>query len=144
MLADLQVPNSCRHVLLCGSPELGQDSDGWSIIIDSIRCKNPIRACLRSQQSIPTAADTRSTLSEEEHVGRQTGYAPVNGLQMYYGLHGIGDRVIPPLVLLHGGGDTIQTSFDHVLTELSRDRQVIAFDQQGYGHTADIPDRPFL
>lgn len=71
------------------------------------------------------------------------GYAPVNGLQMYYEIHGTADFATSPLVLLHGGGDTIQTSFGHVLFELSRNRQVIAFEQQGYGHTADIPDRPF-
>jgi pimeloyl-ACP methyl ester carboxylesterase len=46
-------------------------------------------------------------------------------------------------VLLHGGGDTIETSFGHVLPEFARDRQVIAFEQQGYGYTADIADRPF-
>jgi pimeloyl-ACP methyl ester carboxylesterase len=49
----------------------------------------------------------------------------------------------PPLVLLYGGGDTIKTSFAHILPELARNRQVIAFEQQGYGHTADISDRPF-
>lgn len=42
-----------------------------------------------------------------------------------------------PLVLLHGGGDTIGTSFGHVLPVLARDRQVIAFEQQGFGHTDD-------
>ena len=35
------------------------------------------------------------------------------------------------------------TSFGHVLPDFARDRQVIAFEQQGYGHTADIVDRPF-
>jgi len=39
--------------------------------------------------------------------------------------------------------DTIQTSFGHILPELARNRQVIAFERQGYGHTADIADRPF-
>jgi pimeloyl-ACP methyl ester carboxylesterase len=48
----------------------------------------------------------------------------------------------PPLVLLHGGGDTIQTSFGKILPELARKRRVIAFERQGYGHTADI-ERPF-
>jgi hypothetical protein len=48
-----------------------------------------------------------------------------------------------PLVLLHGGEDTIGTSFGHVLPVLARDRQVIAFEQQGFGHTANIADRPF-
>ncbi|MDQ1454337.1 MAG: hypothetical protein QOK38_4203 [Acidobacteriaceae bacterium] len=73
----------------------------------------------------------------------QTGYAPVNGLKMYYEIHGAANRTHPPLVLLHGGGDTIRTSFGHLLPALARDRQVIAFEQQGFGHTADIADRPF-
>lgn len=73
----------------------------------------------------------------------QTGYAPVNGLRLYFEIHGSAKAAQPPLVLLHGGGDTIMTSFGHILPELARDRQVIAFEQQGYGHTADIVDRPF-
>jgi pimeloyl-ACP methyl ester carboxylesterase len=70
------------------------------------------------------------------------GYAPVNGLRLYYEIHGAANPAQPPLVLLHGGGDTIETSFGHVLPALARTRQVIAFEQQGYGHTADV-DRPF-
>ena len=54
-----------------------------------------------------------------------------------------GDPAQPPLVLLHGGGDTIQTSFGQILPALAGERQVIAFEQQGYGHAADIADRPF-
>jgi len=73
----------------------------------------------------------------------QTGYAPVNGLRLYYEIHGPANPVPPPLVLLHGGGDTIETSFGHVLPELARTRRVIAFEQQGCGRTADIADRPF-
>ncbi len=73
----------------------------------------------------------------------QTGYAPVNGLRLYYEIHGVPSPGRPPLVLLHGGGDTIGTSFGHILPALARNRQVIAFEQQGYGHTADIADRPF-
>jgi pimeloyl-ACP methyl ester carboxylesterase len=73
----------------------------------------------------------------------QTGYALVNGLKMYYEIHGAASRTRLPLVLLHGGGDTIRTSFGHLLPALARDRQVIAFEQQGFGHTADIADRPF-
>jgi pimeloyl-ACP methyl ester carboxylesterase len=73
----------------------------------------------------------------------QSSYAPVNGLKVYCKIHGSpGDRK-PPLVLIHGGGDTIGTSFGHVLPALARDRQVVAFEQQGYGHTADVADRPF-
>lgn len=73
----------------------------------------------------------------------QSGYAPINGLQIYFEIHGTAIPERPPLVLLHGGGDTIKTSFGHILPELARSRQIIAFEQQGYGHTADIADRPF-
>ncbi|HWA87860.1 MAG TPA: alpha/beta hydrolase [Opitutus sp.] len=73
----------------------------------------------------------------------QTGYAPVNGLRLYYEIHGTARPGRVPLVLLHGGGDTIGTSFGQLLPVLARERQVIAFEQQGFGHTADIADRPF-
>jgi pimeloyl-ACP methyl ester carboxylesterase len=63
---------------------------------------------------------------------QKRGYAPVDGLRIYYEIHGTASPTHPPLVLLHGGGDTIETSFGHVLPEFARDRQVIAFEQQGY------------
>ena len=72
---------------------------------------------------------------------QQTGYAPVNGLRMYYEVHGPTGRW--PLVLLHGGGDTIETSFGQLLPVLARSRRIIAFEQQGCGRTSDIDDRPF-
>jgi len=72
-----------------------------------------------------------------------SGYAPVNGLNIYYEIHSVADERKTPLVLLHGGGDTIQTSFRYVLPALARDRQIIAFEQQGCGRTADIAERPF-
>jgi pimeloyl-ACP methyl ester carboxylesterase len=64
-------------------------------------------------------------------------YVNVNGLNMYYEIHGEGR----PLVLLHGAFSAIGTSFGKVLPELARNRQVIAFEMQAHGHTADI-DRP--
>lgn len=70
-------------------------------------------------------------------------YAPVNGLRMYYEVHGEPRPETVPLVLLHGGGDTIGTSFGQILPELARSRRIVAFERQGYGHTADIADRPF-
>lgn len=67
----------------------------------------------------------------------RSGYAPVNGLGLYYEIHGTGR----PLVLLHGSLTTIDTSFGGVLPRLAASRQVIAVDMQGHGRTADI-DRP--
>jgi pimeloyl-ACP methyl ester carboxylesterase len=66
----------------------------------------------------------------------QTGYAPVNGLSMYYEIHGTGQ----PLVLLHGAYMTIEL-MGKLVPELARSRQVIAVEFQGHGHTADV-DRP--
>jgi pimeloyl-ACP methyl ester carboxylesterase len=65
-----------------------------------------------------------------------TGYAAVNGLKMYYEVHGSGPG--RPLVLLHGGLQTIGLSFNSVLPELAAGRQVIAAELQGHGRTADI------
>jgi pimeloyl-ACP methyl ester carboxylesterase len=69
----------------------------------------------------------------------KSGFARVNGLDMYYELHGAGGT---PLVLIHGGGSTIGTNFGRVLPLLSRNRRVIAVEVQAHGHTRDI-DRPF-
>jgi len=66
----------------------------------------------------------------------RAGYAPVNGLSMYYEIHGEG----PPLLLLHGAYMTIDL-MGPLLPGLARSRQVIAVELQGHGHTADI-DRP--
>ena len=65
-----------------------------------------------------------------------TGYAPVNGLKLYYEIHGRGE----PLILIHGGVVGI-TMFGPNLATLSEKRKVIAVELQGHGHTADI-DRP--
>ncbi|MCX6049047.1 MAG: alpha/beta hydrolase [Chloroflexi bacterium] len=67
----------------------------------------------------------------------QTGYAPVNGLELYYEIHGAGE----PLVLLHGGFGLTSMFDDELLPRLAEKRQVIAVDLQGHGRTADI-DRP--
>ena len=68
----------------------------------------------------------------------QTGYASVNGLQMYYEMHGSGGT---PLLLLHGGLFNIDLQFGALLPSLAATRQVIATDFQGHGRTNDL-DRP--
>src|SRR5213080_199294 len=65
----------------------------------------------------------------------ESGHAPVNGIDMYYEVHGRSDGV--PLVLLHGGGSTIEVTFGRVLPFLGRSRRVIAVEEQGHGRTTD-------
>jgi len=76
---------------------------------------------------------SRATRSQKSTQG----YASVNGLNMYYEVHGTGQ----PLVLLHGAFSAIGTSFGKLLPPLANGRQVIAFELQAHGRTADI-DRP--
>jgi pimeloyl-ACP methyl ester carboxylesterase len=71
---------------------------------------------------------------KETHAGT---YASVNGLRMYYEVHGAG----APVVLLHGGFCTIETDFRKLIPILSRRFKVIALEQQAHGRTGDI-NRP--
>src|SRR5213592_4454506 len=63
-----------------------------------------------------------------------TGYAPVNGLKMYYEIHGSGE----PVVLLHGAFMAVTGDWMDWINELAKTRKVIAVDMQGHGRTADI------
>ena len=77
------------------------------------------------------------TNGDDARAPGTSGYAEVNDLEMYYEIHGSG----PPLVLLHGAFSAIGTSFGELLPALAETRQVIAFELQAHGRTADI-DRP--
>jgi pimeloyl-ACP methyl ester carboxylesterase len=63
----------------------------------------------------------------------KSGYSEVNGLTMYYEIYGQGK----PLVLIHGGGSTIQTSFGRIIPLLAKHRQIIGVELQAHGHTND-------
>lgn len=78
------------------------------------------------QTDAPTATTT-------EQPRPQGAYARVNGLDMYYEIHGTGH----PLVLLHGGVLTIDLTFGAMIPTLAATHQVIAVELQGHGHTAD-------
>lgn len=62
-----------------------------------------------------------------------SGYAEVNGLNMYYEFYGEGK----PLVLIHGGGSTIQTTFEKIIPFLAENRKIIAVELQAHGRTGD-------
>lgn len=63
-----------------------------------------------------------------------TGYAPINGMKMYYEIHGSGE----PMVLLHGAFMAISGDWNDWINELAKTRKVIAIEMQGHGQTADI------
>ncbi|HWI90130.1 MAG TPA: alpha/beta hydrolase [Flavisolibacter sp.] len=63
----------------------------------------------------------------------KSGYSEVNGLNMYYEIYGEGK----PLVLIHGGGSTIQSNFEKVIPLFAQGRKVIAVELQAHGRTKD-------
>ena len=65
---------------------------------------------------------------------KTAGYAQVNGLKMYYEIYGSGSI---PLVLIHGGGSTIETTFGNILPFLSDYGKLIAVELQAHGRTSD-------
>lgn len=72
-----------------------------------------------------------------------SGYATVDGLNIYYELHGGAPNTDEtPIVLLHGGVMSIDTAFDDLIPRFARTRPVIAIEQQGHGHTADRDTPP--
>lgn len=72
---------------------------------------------------------------QKEDTTQSTGsYSEVNGLKMYYEAHG---RSGDYLVLIHGGGSTLGTTFGKVIPILAKDYKVIAVELQGHGHTND-------
>jgi len=76
---------------------------------------------------------TTESTTNEKGTGQ---YADVNGINLYYEIHGTGR----PLILLHGGL-MMGEMFGPVIPRLAQRHQVITVDLQGHGRTADI-DRP--
>jgi pimeloyl-ACP methyl ester carboxylesterase len=92
-------------------------------------------AVVAQDDSTPSPEGTPMTSSSTE-----SGYAPVNGLEIYYEIHGA-DQGNTPLLVMHGSYMTIDTMLSFI-GPMAATRQVIAFEAQGHGRTADLPDRP--
>ncbi|QIP13785.1 alpha/beta hydrolase [Spirosoma aureum] len=69
--------------------------------------------------------------SAQHNKPSDSGYAPVNGIKVYYEVYGEG----MPIVLLHGAYYTIDLNWGRLIPELSKTRKVIAIEMQGHGHT---------
>ena len=89
-----------------------------------------------SAQTSTTPSLTQATPTDSTFV--ESGYAPVNGLEIYYEIHGSGEGV--PLFVLHGSFMTIPAMLQ-IIAPLAASRRVIAIESQGHGRTADIADR---
>jgi pimeloyl-ACP methyl ester carboxylesterase len=76
---------------------------------------------------------TQSHQTMQNDTTFKSDYAEVNGIKMYYEIYGTGK----PLVLIHGGGSTIQTTFGRIIPVLEKSRQIIAVELQAHGRTQD-------
>lgn len=103
-----------------------------------MRRRTFLAAAAATPFAVPAAAQTTTSGTAAAAQIAANGYVDVNGLSMYYESHGSGGV---PLVLLHGAFSSIHNSFGLVLPELGATRQVIGFDFQAHGRTADI-ERP--
>ena len=73
------------------------------------------------------------TATVRDSLAFRNGYTEVNGLNMYYEIYGQGK----PIVLIHGGGSTIETNFGKIIPLLAVNRQIIAVELQAHGRTGD-------
>lgn len=70
----------------------------------------------------------------------KSGYSEVNGLKMYYEIYATANQTSgqsQPLVLIHGGGSTIQSNFEKIIPLLVKNRKLIAVELQAHGRTSD-------
>src|SRR6187551_2925532 len=93
---------------------------------DLLKTHNPFRAIL-----LIAIMFIASSSSGQKIKPSNSGYAPANGIKVYYEVYGEGR----PLVLLHGAFYTIDLNWEQLIPELSKNRKVIAFEMQGHGHS---------
>jgi len=85
----------------------------------------------KSNKKIETTGNKMETA--QNSMAFKNGYSDVNGIKMYYEIYGQGK----PLVLIHGGGSTIQSNFEKAIPLFAKNRKVIAVELQAHGRTSD-------
>lgn len=90
-----------------------------------------LAAC--SSETQKEVTETGNKVKPEDMTEVTTGYEEVNGLKMYYEIYGSGE----PLVLIHGGGSTIQSTYGRMIPLMPKGRKLIAAELQAHGRTAD-------
>ena len=91
-----------------------------------LKTRNPLKSIL-----LIAIMFTASQSNGQQIKPSNSGYAPVNGIKVYYEVYGEGK----PIVLLHGAFYTIDMNWGQLIPELSKTRKVIAIELQGHGHT---------
>jgi pimeloyl-ACP methyl ester carboxylesterase len=93
-----------------------------------------LRALLAILMLLITLQAIAQKPTNKMHTLVTSGHAAVNGINMYYEIHGKGDM---PLVLIHGGGSTIEVTFGNILPYLATNNKIIAVELQAHGRTSD-------
>jgi len=86
-----------------------------------------LTSCQQHPQNFTTMDNPKDSIAFSH------GHAAVNGINLYYEIYGEGQ----PLVLIHGGGSTIQSNFEKVIPMFAKNRKVIAVELQAHGRTSD-------
>jgi len=101
------------------------------IIVYSVLALLTLSSCNNTKQSEENSNQMKAVVNDT--LTSKNGYSEVNGIKMYYEIYGQGK----PLVLIHGGGSTIQTTFGRVIPNLAKHRKIIAVELQAHGRTND-------
>jgi pimeloyl-ACP methyl ester carboxylesterase len=104
------------------------------LVLAAAGCRQTLRESQSAAGAPNDVATGKSTPPPQSAAPAQTGYADVNGLRMYYEVHGNGK----PLVLLHGSFMTIPLNWSRFIPAFARSRQVIVAEMQGHGRTRDV------
>ena len=108
------------------------------LFMQKIILRFAIIAFITSFYSIINNAAAQQTRTTKTDTSKTSGYAPINGLKMYYEIYGEGK----PILLLHGSYMNIDLNYGEIIPELEKHHKVIAIEMQGHGRTADI-DRDY-
>jgi pimeloyl-ACP methyl ester carboxylesterase len=98
-----------------------------SVVKHSFNARHSITSILLMAMMVFAASPSKG----QQNKPVTSGYAPVNGIKVYYEVYGEGR----PIVLLHGAFYTIELNWAELIPELSKTRKVIAIELQGHGHT---------
>ena len=107
----------------------------WSAVLVFLLLTNQAMPKYKTDQSQSKLSEKGTMQSTSAKVKKESGYASVNGLKMYYEIEGSGD----PIIFIPAA---FQSAGMHSFPLLTQNHSVITVDLQGHGRTVDIPDRP--